>query len=103
MIMHESDPTADYRRGFERGATWTASLRSDTLLDELEQARVLLAEATNRGALLAARVAELERGIAERDHAIRGAADRAANMPEACVICERLSRVGTSLVCARCR
>ena len=102
MIMHESEPSNDYRRGFERGATWAASLRSDVLLDELEQARVLLAEASNRASLLAARVAELERGIAERDHAIRGAAQR-AEFNDACVICERLSRVGTSLVCARCR
>lgn len=71
-------------------------------VSDYEALRLMLAEAQNRIALLSARIVELERGIAERDRAIRGALER-AEFNEACAICERLSRVGTSLVCARCR
>ena len=48
---------------------------------------------------LEAEVHRLQRGIDERDRAIRDAAARVADVVEPCVVCRRVARVGTALVC----
>lgn len=82
----------EYRRGFEAGTTWAASLRTDRLVDDLEAARILLAELRNRNALLSARVEELERLTRS-----------ARPLPEPCAVCRMRSRVSPLIVCEVCR
>lgn len=86
---------SDYERGREDGAR-------DALLLSADALRQQLADLTTQLSVARATIEQQRRGIDERDRAIRGAADRAEHN-EPCVVCERLSRSGTSLVCARCR
>lgn len=86
----------DYERGYEEGVSRAVSIRPDEL-------RQQLADLTTQLSVARATIEQQRRGIDERDRAIRDAAARVGNLIEPCVVCQRLTRVGTSLVCEGCR
>ena len=91
ILMHEPAPTDEYRRGFECGTTWAASLRSDRLLEEIEATRTVAAQLANELALVKA----------ELDAARRAAVSAEPREPSA--ICLKQPRVGTGITCGACR
>ena len=87
---------SDYERGREDGARDALLLSGDAL-------RQQLADLTTRLSVASATIHAQKKGIEERDRAIRDAAARSGDVIEPCVVCRRLARVGTRLVCEACK
>lgn len=85
----------DYERGREDGAR-------DALLLGTDELRQRVADLTTQLSVASATIHQQRKGIEERDRAIRDAAARSGDVIEPCVVCRRLARVGTRLVCEAC-
>ena len=85
----------DYERGYADGARDAVTLRPDEL-------RQQLADLTTKLSIASATIHAQRKGIEERDRAIRDAAARSGDLVEPCVVCRRLARSGTRLVCEAC-